>query len=149
LNRVKRDPPGDIQDIAIRARDKVWDGIDCLSCANCCKTMTPTYTDKDLRKIAVYLKMPLTEIKKKWLKKERGTAHWLNRTTPCQFLDLKTNLCGIYEVRPADCAGFPHLNKRKMIDYIHVYKQNLDECPATFKMVERMNELTVKENGNS
>ena len=146
LNRVKRDPPGDIQDIAIEASDKIWDGIDCLSCANCCKTMTPTYTDKELKKIAVYLKMPVTEIKKKWLKKERGTANWLNKTTPCQFLDLETNLCGIYQVRPADCAGFPHLHKRRMIDYIHVHKQNLDECPATFKMVERMNELMEKEN---
>ena len=106
LNRVKRDPPGDIQDIAIEASDKIWDGIDCLSCANCCKTMTPTYTDKELKKIAVYLKMPVTEIKKKWLKKERGTANWLNKTTPCQFLDLETNLCGIYQVRPADAPAF-------------------------------------------
>lgn len=149
LNRIKRDPPGDMQNIAIKASGEVWDGIDCLSCANCCKTMTPTYTDKDLKKIAVYLKIPLTEIKKKWLKKERGTGNWLNKTTPCQFLDLKTNLCGIYEVRPADCAGFPHLNKRRMIDYIHVHKQNLNECPATFKMVERMNELIVKQNNNN
>jgi Fe-S-cluster containining protein len=148
LNKIKRDPPGDLQDIAIKASNKIWDGIDCLSCANCCKTMTPTYTDKDLKKIAVYLKMPLTEIKRKWLKKERGTGNWLNKTTPCQFLDLQTNLCSIYEVRPADCAGFPHLNKRRMVDYIHVHKQNLDECPATFKMVERMNELIEKENNN-
>ena len=107
--------------------------------------MTPTYTPRDLKKIAAFLKMPITEIKKKWLKKERGTGNWLNKTTPCQFLDLATNLCGIYEVRPADCAGFPHLTKKRMIDYIHVHKQNLDECPATFKMVERMNELMEKE----
>jgi len=143
LNRVKRNPPRDIQDIAVKAGNKVWDGIDCLSCANCCRTMTPTYTNQDLKKIGAYLKMSLTEIKKKWLKKERGTGNWLNKTTPCQFLDLTTNLCGIYEVRPADCAGFPHLNKRRIIDYIHVHKQNLDECPATFKMVERMKELIV------
>ena len=42
------------------------------------------------------------------------------------------------DVRPADCAGFPHHTKKKMIDYMHVYKQNVEYCPATYKMVERM-----------
>ena len=83
-------------------------------------------------------------MKRKWLKKERGTGKWLNKTTPCQFLDQETNMCHVYEVRPADCAGFPHLTKKRMLDYIHIHKQNLDECPATFKMIEKMNELVEK-----
>lgn len=103
--------------------------------------MTPTYTSKDIRRIAAYLKMPVGEMKSKWLKKERGTGNWLNKITPCQFLDITTNRCNVYEARPADCAGFPHLNKKRITDYIHVHKQNLDECPATFKMVEKMKEL--------
>jgi Fe-S-cluster containining protein len=141
LNSIDKKPPRNIQSIALKANSTVWDEVDCLSCANCCKVMTPTYTNSDLKRIAGHLEMPVDEMKSKWLKKERGTGDWINKTTPCQFLDLKTNLCGIYEVRPADCAGFPHLNKRKMIDYIHVHKQNLDECPATFKMVEKMETL--------
>jgi len=141
LDRVNRNPPPNLQSIAIKASGNVWNGIDCLSCANCCKTMTPTYTNSDIKKIASYLQMSIDEMKKKWLKKERGTKNWLNKTTPCQFLDLETNMCNVYEVRPADCAGFPHLTKKKISDYIHVHKQNLDECPATFKMVEKMNEL--------
>ena len=77
----------------------------------------------------------------KWLRKERGTGDWINKSTPCQFLNLKDNKCSIYEVRPADCAGFPHLPKKRMVDYMHVHKQNLEFCPATFKMVEKMQEL--------
>ena len=65
---------------------------------------------------------------------------WMNVNTPCQFLDLKTNFCSIYEVRPKDCAEFPHLTKKKMTDYIHVHKQNVQHCPATFKMVEKLME---------
>ena len=141
LNRLKRNPPKDLQSIAIKASSNAWQGVECLSCANCCKTMTPTYTNKDIKKIAAYLKMPAIEMKKKWLKKERGTGNWLNKTTPCQFLDMETNMCNVYEVRPADCSGFPHLTKKKIVDYIHIHKQNLDECPATFKLVEKMNEL--------
>jgi hypothetical protein len=47
-------------------------------------------------------------------------------------------MCSIYDVRPADCAGFPHLNKKKMVEYIHVHKQNVEYCPATYLMVEQM-----------
>ena len=83
-------------------------------------------------------------MKKRWLRKERGVNKWVNKSKPCQFLDLQTNLCTVYKVRPADCAGFPHLAKKNFINYIHVHRQNLDECPATFKMIERMNELAVE-----
>jgi len=54
----------------------------------------------------------------------------------------------VYEVRPADCAGFPHLTKKRIVDYIHIHKQNLDECPATFRLIEKMNELVNKGIGN-
>lgn len=103
--------------------------------------MTPTYTNADIKKIASYLKISVDEMKSRWLKKERGTGNWINKTTPCQFLDLETNMCNVYEVRPADCSGFPHLAKKRFIDYLHVHQQNLDECPATFRMVEKMEEM--------
>jgi len=148
LNRLKKDPPRNLQSIAIKAASNVWHELDCLSCANCCKTMTPTYTNADIKKIAAYLQISTDEMKRQWLKKERGTGNWLNKTTPCQFLDLETNMCNVYEVRPADCAGFPHLTKKKFVDYLHVHQQNLDECPATFKMIEKINELVENGIGN-
>jgi len=41
-------------------------------------------------------------------------------------------------VRPADCAGFPHLVKKPLKDYMHVHKQNIEYCPATMLFVEKM-----------
>jgi Fe-S-cluster containining protein len=74
----------------------------------------------------------------KWLKREKGGEKDLvNKKQPCQFLNLVDNKCSIYEVRPEDCSGFPHLSK-KMKDYIHVHKQNVEYCPATHKLVEKM-----------
>jgi hypothetical protein len=29
-----------------------------------------------------------------------------------------------------------------MVDYMHVFKQNIEYCPATFRLVERMMEST-------
>lgn len=148
LNRLKRNAPRNLQSIALKASGNVWNEIDCLSCANCCKTMTPTYTNADIKKIASYLRISTDEMKSKWLKKERGTGNWVNRATPCQFLNPETNMCNVYEVRPADCAGFPHLTRKRFVEYLHVHQQNLDECPATFRMVEKMNELVEKGIGN-
>ena len=145
LNRIKRNRPGHLQEIALKATENVWESIDCLSCANCCKSMSPTYTNADINKIALFLKISPGEMKDRWLKKERGTGNWINKSKPCQFLDLQTNLCTVYSVRPRDCAGFPHLTKKRFIDYLHVHQQNLDECPATFKMVERMEELVSRQ----
>jgi Fe-S-cluster containining protein len=141
LNKIDKESPRNLQRVAMQATEDIWKNIDCLSCANCCKVMTPTYTNADIKKIAAYLHISANEMKKRWLRKEKGVNKWVNKSKPCQFLDLQTNLCTVYEVRPADCAGFPHLTKKRFFDYTHVHKQNLNECPATFKMVEKIGEL--------
>lgn len=143
LNRIRRNPPQRLDSLAEKVNNEIWHEVDCLACANCCKTMTPTYTAKDIKRISSYLGMTVSEMKGKWLKKDKE-GDWINKTNPCQFLDPETHFCNVYEVRPADCAGFPHLAKKKMVDYLHVHKQNVDSCPATFKMVERMMYLMEK-----
>jgi Fe-S-cluster containining protein len=144
LTGLEKKTPRGLDDLVIIAEQQVWPEVNCLGCANCCKTMTPTYTPADIRRISAHLGMKADAFRKKWLRKERNTGDWLNKTTPCQFLNLKDNKCSIYEVRPADCSGFPHLPKKRMKDYIHVHKQNLECCPATFKFVEKMMSL-IKE----
>ncbi|MCW3087235.1 MAG: YkgJ family cysteine cluster protein [Sediminibacterium sp.] len=140
LGKIERDPPRGLDTIAAAIDAEVWAETDCLSCANCCKTMTPTFTNKDVLRIAAHFHMTPAEFKDKWLMFEKKDGDWVNKKQPCQFLDMGTNMCSIYEVRPADCAGFPYLKKRKMSEYIHVHQQNVSYCPATFKMVEKLME---------
>lgn len=122
---------------------EVWKEVDCLSCANCCKSMTPTFTVKDIKRISAHFGMTPTAFKEKWLFYEKRDKDWQNKQQPCQFLDLKDNKCSIYAVRPEDCSGFPHLSKKKMVDYMHVHKQNIIYCPATYQMVERMKGMAL------
>jgi uncharacterized protein len=135
LTKVEKNPPLLLDTYAEQIDKEVWTEVACLACSNCCRTMTPTYNFQDLRRISAYLGMTIKAFKEKWLYKD-GKGEWLNLSQPCQFLNLKTNMCSIYEVRPDDCAGFPHLTKKKMVEYIHVHKQNVQHCPATFKMVQ-------------
>jgi len=144
LTRLEKNPPRQLDALTPIVEKEVWKEVDCLSCANCCKTMTPTYTPKDIKRIAAHLRMPVSAFKKKWLLKEKGfDGDWVNKSLPCQFLDLKNNMCSIYAVRPVDCSGFPHLSRKRMVDYMHVHKQNIEYCPATFKMVEKMIEKSL------
>jgi len=139
LTRIENNPPRGLDLMAVTADIEMWKKTDCLSCANCCKTMSPTYTRGDMLRIATHIGMTVDQFQKKYLRKDKQ-GDWINRTQPCQFLNLADNKCSIYEVRPADCAGFPHLTKKKMVDYIHIHQQNVSYCPATFKMVEKMME---------
>ncbi len=143
IKKIDKLPPKNLDDVCVDLDKSVWQEMDCLSCANCCKKMSPTYTPVDIKRIAAHLGMTANAFKKKWLYKEPEEGDWMNTTQPCQFLDLTTNMCSIYEVRPADCAGFPHLAKKRMKNYIHIHQQNIEYCPATFKMVEKMMEKMV------
>jgi uncharacterized protein len=140
LSRLEKKAPKGLQALTVEADKAVWQRTDCLDCANCCKTMSPTYTKEDVRRIARHLEMTEAAFRKKWLYMDK-TGDWMNVKQPCQFLDLKTNMCNIYAVRPRDCAGFPHHVKKKMnADYMHMYKQNIEYCPATYRLVEAVME---------
>jgi uncharacterized protein len=139
LKKIEKNPPKQLDKNAPIIAKEVWKDIDCLACANCCKTMSPTFTTKDLKRISAYLNMSVDAFKEKWLFFDKEDKDWMNRKQPCQFLG-SDNKCTIYAVRPDDCAGFPHLSKKKMVDYLHVHQQNISYCPATYKMVEKMQE---------
>lgn len=137
LSKVKKKAPLHLDQLAEKIDKEVWQEVNCLSCANCCKVMTPTFTVQDIKRISAHLGQTSKAFKDQWLLKDKN-QDWTNKINPCQFLELKTNRCRIYEVRPADCSGFPHLAKKKMVDYIHVHKQNIEYCPATYAMVEKL-----------
>ncbi len=138
ITRIYNNPPEKLDSLTAELEKEVWQEVSCLSCANCCKVMSPTYTTADIKRISAHLGMNPKQFKEKWLFREKKDNDWMNRTQPCQFLDLKTNKCTIYEVRPADCADFPHFQKRPAKDYFYIHKQNIEFCPATMLMVEKM-----------
>ena len=142
LSRLEKKAPRGMRELEIVANQQAWEKTDCLDCANCCKTMSPTYTGEDVRRISRHLGMSKAAFRKKWLYKDK-TGDWMNVKQPCQFLDLTTNKCDIYAVRPRDCAGFPHHNKKMGADYMHMYKQNIEYCPATYRLVETMMEKSA------
>jgi len=120
LSKLLREQPRGLDKLAATIEPEVWKEVDCLTCANCCKTMRPTFTKKDIKIISGHFGQTPEAFIKQWLRKDR-IGDFLNKTEPCQFLNLQDNKCSIYEIRPLDCSGFPHLAKKKMVDYIKTY----------------------------
>lgn len=140
LTKIEKAPPRGLDRMAVEADKQVWEKMDCLTCGNCCRQMTPTFTPKDVKRISAHLSMTPKAFRDKWLHKDKE-GDWMNVKRPCQFLNTKDNKCSIYPVRPADCAGFPHFTKKKMVDYMHVHKQNVEYCPAAAMFVEKLDEI--------
>ena len=135
--------PHDMPELVARVDAKVWQDIDCTTCANCCKTMTPTFTKADMKRISAHLGMDIPTFKTKWLKKEDESGDWVNTTQPCQFLE--DNKCTIYEVRPDDCAEFPHHNKKPFDLYNDTFTNNLVHCPATLTLIDRLKKVVERD----
>lgn len=123
-----------------KASDKAWSEVECLSCANCCKVMTPTFTKADLKRISTHFRMSEKDFYAKWLMTDEDNGDKVNRIQPCQFLNLKDNKCSIYEIRPEDCAKFPHFKRKPFDAYSHIHTQNLEYCPATMKFITHLKE---------
>lgn len=139
LKKLEEIVPEDFPPIVEEEDKKVWQKVDCTSCANCCKTMTPTYSKEDIRRIAAHFSMSIAAFKEKWLMQDSESKDWVNTSTPCQFL-AADNRCSIYEIRPVDCAEFPHHQKRPFDDYTETYMSNIDRCPATNLLIENLKE---------
>jgi len=136
LNKLDEMVPRGLSRIVAEEDAEVWKEVDCMQCAHCCKTMTPIFTKADIKRIASHFRMTPRAFYDKWLIKEEDSGNVVNATLPCQF--LVDNKCSIYEVRPRDCAEFPHHDKRPFDLYNDTYNQNLHRCPATFKLVSRL-----------
>ncbi len=141
LTQLETLVPPQLSGIVKAADEATWKQTDCTTCANCCKTMTPTFSEEDVTRIAAHLNMTPAAFRKKWLYKEKRTGDWMNRSQPCQFLE--NDKCSIYEVRPLDCAEFPHHKLRPWDLYGDTYMANMMHCPATLRLVDKVRRYVV------
>ena len=116
--------------------DEVFEKINCLECANCCKTSSPIFIEKDVDRIAKHLKMKPGKFHEKYLKRDDEFDIVL-KESPCAFLD-EDNSCSIYDVRPRACAEYPHTNRKKMSHILPLTLQNVEVCPAVSRIIDKM-----------
>ena len=136
LESLKKKPPRNLDYIVQETHDEVFEKIDCLQCANCCKTTGPLFTAKDVERIAKHLRMKVADFEKIYLRTDEDQDKVL-QNLPCWFLNAD-NTCSIYEVRPEACREFPHTDRKKIYQINHLTIQNTLICPAAYEFVEKM-----------
>ena len=70
LDKFDKIVPEDLPVLVKKVDAGVWKEVDCMTCANCCKTMTPTFKKADVKRISAHLDMKPKEFVDKWLMKE-------------------------------------------------------------------------------
>ena len=138
LENLKRKPPKNLDYIAEETHEEVFNEIDCLSCANCCKTTGPLFTEKDIERISKHLRLKPKDFEAKFLQMDEDEDKVL-QNLPCWFLD-EDNKCSIYEVRPKACREYPHTDRKKVYQINNLMVKNTLICPAAFVWVEKMQE---------
>lgn len=119
--------------------DEVFESIDCLECANCCKTTSPLFIQKDVDRIAKHLNMKSAAFQHKYLVRD-DEYDLVLKESPCAFLE-DDNTCSIYDVRPRACAEYPHTNRKKMSQILPLTLKNVEICPAVSRIVDKMKEV--------
>ncbi len=142
LAKLKRKPPRNLDDVFHEEHDNAFEEIDCLTCANCCKTTSPIFYEKDIDRLSKRLRMRPSEFIAKYLKIDEDKDYVLT-TAPCPFLDHE-NYCMVYEDRPTACREYPHTNRKNMHQIMDLTHKNTLVCPAVLRIVEVLKEKTGK-----
>ena len=147
LRKLMRKKPRGLVTTVKHITEDTWKAVNCTTCGHCCAEMTPTWKKSEIKRVAKHAGMSAKAYYDKYLYTEKKTGDIMNASTPCQHFNTKTRMCTIYEIRPLDCAEFPHFHRKDFIDQVNeVFIPNMNRCPATLVMVEKL-EAVMREKG--
>ncbi len=118
--------------------EKALSGLDCTTCARCCKEAYVVVGTEDIARLAKALGMKRSEFRAQYIGKNEDGDTCFNRK-PCPF--LKKNLCTLYESRPDCCREYPGslaVDSGSNLDNINA---NYLVCPAVFNALEELRDF--------
>jgi Fe-S-cluster containining protein len=118
--------------------EEAFEKIDCLKCANCCKTYSPRFKTPDIKRISKYLKMKEGDFIETYLRLDQE-GDYVAKKAPCPFLG-EDNYCSIYDHRPGDCVRFPYTDEDIIIKRPQLTLKNSTFCPIVYYVLERLKE---------
>lgn len=110
--------------------------IDCLQCANCCRSLGPAIYDKDIDRMAKALRMKPSNVVANYLKIDED-GDYVFQSMPCPFL-MPDNYCSIYEARPKACREYPHTDRKKFSQIFKLTVRNTQTCPIAYEVLKEL-----------
>ena len=142
FRKIKKQKPKDLDVQMQQLHEDVFENIDCLTCANCCKTTSPIFYQKDIERASKKLRLSPQQFIEKYLHVDADKDYVLN-SAPCPFLD-GDNYCQIYADRPNACREYPHTDRKRFFQITDLTLKNTFICPAAFEIVERLKKVYTK-----
>ncbi len=126
---LKQNAPDDVDGIVKTLSQKYFALIDCMQCANCCRSLPVEFNNNELHFIAKTLGQSIETFQKQSM--SEGMVN-----PPCPMLNGK--LCSIYENRPDVCRSFPHLEQPEFTSRLIGVINNVAICPIAFNGLEEL-----------
>ena len=136
FHRLKKKKPAGLTKAFRTYHDEAFAHLNCLNCANCCRTALAVFEKPDIRRISKHFEMTEKDFIKKYLK-PHPDYEYLIKTLPCPFL-AEDNKCSIYEIRPTGCRTYPPARLQLSEEQLDVLHDNIEICPAVSEMVEKV-----------
>lgn len=117
--------------------------IDCRACANCCRVATTQITERDVDKLARFLRIPTRQFLRDYTLKSEEEGLILKRVeTGCVF--LSGNECTVYDHRPHACEDFPHLvhGAGSFVSRMWRMADRATYCPIVYNSLEAFKDET-------
>jgi Fe-S-cluster containining protein len=130
---LKKKPPRNLDEIVHEAHVRAFEKIDCLNCANCCRTLGPRITDKDIERLSKHLKIKESLVIQTFLRIDED-GDFVFKQMPCPFLE-NDNKCRVYENRPKACREYPHTDRKKIHQILDLTLKNSYVCPAVIEIL--------------
>lgn len=126
-----------------RIAEGIQEQIDCTQCANCCRVATAKISERDVQRLARYLRIKPAEFIAQYTSESDEEGVILRRTEAgCVFLEGTS--CTVYEARPDTCDRFPHLVRGagSIASRMWQFIDRACYCPIVYNALEAFKEET-------
>lgn len=140
IKKIKAKKPKQLDSIIHNLHHEKFEQIYCLKCANCCKGLGPRITDKDIERLAKFLRLKQNDFIAQYLRIDEDNDY-VFKEMPCPFL-AADNYCMVYEQRPKACREYPHTDTKKMIKHLNLALKNTKTCPAVYLIIDDLSKMS-------
>ena len=124
--KLKKKTPKNLDYIMQELHEAEFKRTDCLTCANCCKTTGPLFTNADVERISKSFRMKPQKFIDTYLRIDEENDFVLQQVPWIFYFDLQE---------------FPHTDRKKFQQISNLTLKNVEICPAAYTIVEEMKKL--------
>jgi Fe-S-cluster containining protein len=125
-----------------RIAQGIEDQIDCTQCANCCRVATAIVKERDVERLARFLRVSEAQFLKEYTQDGGEEGRILRRTDTEGCVFLSGNECTVYDARPDSCQRFPHVvrGNGSILSRMWQFVDRACYCPIVYNSLEAFKE---------